>query len=87
MKKTLLENIKASIDPIIKPDYKTSDHIGIGARLKHLQEEVTNYLLPTVNKKRGAAVTTDGHFQRFYLSAGTETRNMCILLVHQSDRK
>ena len=28
--KTLLENIKASIDPILKPDYK-SDHIGVGA--------------------------------------------------------
>ena len=60
--KTLLENIKASIDPILKSDYKTSDHIGVGARLKHLQEEVNNYLLPTVNKKRGAAVTTDDTF-------------------------
>ena len=30
--KTLLENIKASIDPILKSDYKTSDHIGAGAR-------------------------------------------------------
>ena len=29
--KTLLENIKASIDPILKSDYKTSDHISIGA--------------------------------------------------------
>ena len=60
--KALLENIKASIDPILKPDYKTSDHIGIGTRLKHLQEEVTNYLPPTVNKKWGAAVTTDDTF-------------------------
>ena len=60
--KTLLENIKASIDPILKSDYKTSDHIGVGARLKHLQEEVTNYLPPTVNKKQGAAVTTDDTF-------------------------
>ena len=59
--KTLLENIKASIDPILKPDYK-SDHIGVGAQLKHLQDEVTNYLLPTVNKKCGAAVTTDDTF-------------------------
>ena len=50
-KKTLLENIKASIDPVLKSDHKTSDHIGLGTRLKHLQEEVTNYLLPTVNKK------------------------------------
>ena len=60
--KTLLENIKTSIDPILKSDYKTSDHIGVGARLKHLQEEVTNYLLPTVNKKWGAAITTDDTF-------------------------
>ena len=59
--KTLLENIKASIDPILKPDYK-SDHIGVGTQLKHLQDEVTNYLPPTVNKKRGAAVTTDDTF-------------------------
>ena len=60
--KTLLENIKASIDPVLKCDHKTSDQIGIGARLKHLQEEVTNYLPPTVNKKQGAAVTTDDTF-------------------------
>ena len=60
--KALLENIKASIDPILKSDYKTSDHIGVGVRLKHFQEEVTNYLPPTVNKKRGAAVTTDNTF-------------------------
>ena len=53
--KTLLENIKASIDPVLKLDHKTSDQIGVGTRLKHLQEEVTNYLPPTVNKKRGAA--------------------------------
>ena len=60
--KTLLENIKASIDPVLKLDHKTSDLIGVGTRLKHLQEEVTNYLPPTVNKKRGAAVTTDDTF-------------------------
>ena len=60
--KTLLENIKSSIDPILKSDHKTSDHIGVGVQLKHLQDEVTNYLLPTVNKKRGAAVTTDDTF-------------------------
>ena len=29
--KTLLENIKASIDPILKSDHKTSDNIGVGA--------------------------------------------------------
>ena len=60
--KTLLENIKASIDPILKSDHKTSDHIGVDAQLKHLQEEVTNYLLPTVNKKRRAAITADNTF-------------------------
>ena len=60
--KALLENIKASIDPILKSNHKTSDHISIGARLKHLQEEVTNYLPPTVNKKQVAAVTTDDTF-------------------------
>ena len=48
--KTLLENIKASIDPVLKLHHKTSDQIGVGAQLKHLQEEVTNYLPPTVNK-------------------------------------
>ena len=29
--KTLLENIKASIDPVLKRDHKTSNQIGIGA--------------------------------------------------------
>ena len=48
--KALLDNIKASIDPILKSDYQTGDHIGIGAQLRHLQDEVTNYLSPTVNK-------------------------------------
>ena len=60
--KNLLENIMASIDPILKSDYKTSDHIGVGARLKHLQDEVFNYLPPTVNKKHRAAVATDDTF-------------------------
>ena len=32
----LLDNIKASIDPILKSDQKTSNHVGIGARLKNL---------------------------------------------------
>ena len=35
--KALLDNIKASIDPILKSDYKAGDQIGIGAQLKHLQ--------------------------------------------------
>ena len=34
--KALLDNIKASIDPILKSDYKSGDHIGVGAQLKHL---------------------------------------------------
>ena len=29
--KNVLENIKVSIDPILKSDYKTSDHISVGA--------------------------------------------------------
>ena len=74
--KALLENIKASIDPIQKSDYKTGDHIGIGARLKHLQEEVTNYLLPTVNKKRGAAITTDNTFRDLTLGRYRDTRHV-----------
>ena len=74
--KTLLENIKASIDPILKSDHKTSDHFGIGARLKHLQEEVTNYLLPTVNKKRGAAVTTDDTFDDLTLGGYRDAKHV-----------
>ena len=74
--KALLENIKASIDPILKSDYKTSDHIGIGARLKHLQEEVTNYLTPTVNKKRGAAVTTDDTFGNLTLGRYRDAKHV-----------
>ena len=84
--KTLLENIKASIDPILKSDYKTSDHIGIGAQLKHLQEEVTDYLSPTVNKKRGAAITTDDTFGDLTLGGNRDTKYV-HLLVHQSDQK
>ena len=74
--KALLDNIKASIDPILKSDYKTGDHIGIGARLKHLQEEVTNYLLPTVNKKCGAAVTTDDPFGDLTLGRYRDARHV-----------
>ena len=73
--KTLLENIKASIDPILKPDYK-SDHIGVGTRLKHLQDEVTNYLLPTVNKKCGAAVTTDDTFSDLTLGGYRDAKHV-----------
>ena len=74
--KTLLENIKASIDPILKSDYKTSDHIGVGARLKHLQEEVTNYLPPTVNKKWGAAITTDDTFGNLTLGGYRDAKHV-----------
>ena len=74
--KTLLENIKASIDPVLKRDHKTSDQIGIGARLKHLQEEVTNYLPPTVNKKRGAAVTNDDTFGNLTLGGYRDTKHV-----------
>ena len=74
--KTLLENIKASIDPVLKRDHKTSDQIGIGTRLKHLQEEVTNYLPPTVNKKRGAAVTNDDTFGDLTLGGYRDTKHV-----------
>ena len=38
--KVLLDNIKSSIDPILKSNFKGGEHIGIGAWLKGLQEEV-----------------------------------------------
>ena len=65
----------ASIDPILKPDYK-SDHIGVGTQLKHLQDKVTNYLPPTVNKKCGAAVTTDDTFGDLTLGGYRDTKHM-----------
>ena len=74
--KTLLENIKASIDPILKSDYKTADHLGIGARLKHLQDEIVNYLPPTVNKKCRAAITTDNTFGDLTLGRYRDTKHM-----------
>ena len=74
--KAILENIKASIDPILKSDHKTSDHIGVGARLKHLQEEVTNYLPPTVNKKCGAAITTDDTFSDLTLGGYRDAKHI-----------
>ena len=75
--KALLDNIKASIDPILKSDYKSCDQIGVGAWLKHLQEEVTNYLPPTVNKKHGAAISTDNTFGDLTLGGYCDAR-----LVH-----
>ena len=74
--KALLDNIKASIDPILKSDYQTGDHIGVGAWLKHLQDEVTNYLPPTVNKKHGAAVTTDDIFGDLTLGGYRDARHV-----------
>ena len=74
--KALLENIKASIDPIPKSDYKTSDHIGIGTQLKHIHYEVTNYLPPTVNRKCGAAITTVDTFGDLTLSGYRDARHV-----------
>ena len=76
MTKPLLENIKASIDPILKSDYKTGDHIDVGARLKHLQDKVINYLPPTVKKKCGAAVTTDDTFGDLTLGRYRDAKHM-----------
>ena len=74
--KALLDNIKASIDPILKSDYISGDQIGIGAWLKHLQDKVTNYLPPTVNKKRRAAVPTDDSFGDLTLGGYRDTRHV-----------
>ena len=57
--KALLDNIKASIDPILKSDFKSGKHISIDACLKGLQEEVTNYCPPTINKICCAAISID----------------------------
>ena len=72
----LLDNIKASINPILKSDYESGDHISGGARLKHLQEDVTNYLPPTVNKKCGAAVSTDDTFGDLTLGGYCDARHV-----------
>ena len=75
--RTPLDNIKASTDPLLKTDTcKTSDNIGIGAKLKHLQEEVNNYLPPTVNKKRGAAVSTSDMFGDLTLGSCRDARHV-----------
>ena len=74
--KALLDNIKASIDPILKSDYKSGDQIGVGAWLKHLQEEVTNYLPPTVHKKCGAAIPTDDTFGDLPLGGYHDARHV-----------
>ena len=74
--KVLLDNIKASIDPILKSDFKSGEPIGIGARLKGLQEEVNNYCPPTVNKKRGAAISTDNTIADWKLGGTHDTRHV-----------
>ena len=74
--KVLLDNIKASIDPILKSDFKSGEPIGIGARLKGLQEEVNNYCPPTVNKKRGAAISTDDTIADWTLGGTRDTRHV-----------
>ena len=43
----------------LKLVYKSGEHISIDACLKGLQEEVTNYCPPTINKRCGAAISTD----------------------------
>ena len=74
--KVLLDNIKASIDPIHKSDFKSGEPIGIGARLKGLQEEVNNYCPPTVNKKCGAAISTDDTIADWTLGGTRDTRHV-----------
>ena len=71
-----MNNIKASIDSILKSNYKGGENISIGARLKDLQEEVTNYLPPTVNKKWGAAISTDDTLADWTLGAEQNTRHV-----------
>ena len=75
-KKALLDNIKTSIDPILKSNYISGEHISIGAWLKHLQEEITNYLPPTVNKKCGAAISTDDTFGDLTLGGYHDARHV-----------
>ena len=65
--KALLDNIKASINPILKSDFKGGEHIGIGTHLKGLHKEVTNYCPPTINKMRGSAIPTDDTFSDWTL--------------------
>ena len=74
--KVLLDNIKASIDPILKSDFKSGEPISIGARLKGLQEEINNYCPPTVNKKRRAAISTDDTLADWMLGRTRDTRHV-----------
>ena len=72
----MLDNIQASIDPILKSDFKSDEPIGIGAHLKGLQEEVTNYCSPTVDKKQGAAISIDDTLTDWTLGRTHDTRHV-----------
>ena len=74
--KVLLDNIKASIDPILKPDFKSGEPISIGTCLKGLQEEVNNYCPPTVNKKCGAAISTYDTLADWTLGGTCDTKHV-----------
>ena len=72
--KVLLDNIKSSINPILKSDFKSGEPIGIGACLKGLQEEINNYCPTTINKKCGAAISTDDTLADWTLGGTHDTR-------------
>ena len=74
--KVLLDNIKASIDPILKSDFKSGEPIGKGTCLKGLQEEINNYCPPTVNKKCRAAISTDDTLADWTLGRTHDTRHV-----------
>ena len=82
----LLDNIKASIDPIIKSDQKSNDHVGVGTRLKNLEDEVHNYLPPTVNKNAEALSQLTIHLETGP-SVVIAMIDMFISQVLQSDRR
>ena len=61
--KTLLENIKPSIDPILKSNSQNQRSHWCRRSIKSISRKKSPITLPpTVNKKRGAAVTTDDTF-------------------------
>ena len=82
----LLDNIKASIDPIIKSDQKSNDHVGVGTRLKNLEDEVHNYLPPTVNKNAESLSQLTIHLETGP-SVVIAMIDMFISQVLQSDRR
>ena len=72
----MLDNIKASINPILKTDFKAGKHVGVGACIKGLQDEITNYCHPMVNKRRGAAIVTDDTFGDLTFGTDCNTRHV-----------